>query len=201
VPDDEDDGVDQAPRYGGRRRGLLWALLVATVVVAAGVVAAWGLTRPGKGAADSFERLLETSATAHQLVGAAVSGACSPAAPGLGSRRVDLVKLEQAVTMRQTVLSDLARQGDVARRLPHGPLLFSELTSVSQASLQADRDYEYWLRDLEATGCYSGPTNNLDYRAAAAAATEAIAATRRLEGTWAEVAPGLHMPVGLASEA
>jgi hypothetical protein len=173
----------------------------AVVVLAGGAVAIWGLTRPGNGPAASFEHLLQKSATAHQLVGEAVSGACASAAPGAGSRQAGMVKLRQAVVLRQSVLADLADLGGVAGRLPSGRLLFRELGALSRSALEADRDYESWLQDLEATGCYSGPTNNLDWNAAQAAAGRADRATRRLATTWAEVAPDLHMPAGLATQA
>lgn len=201
VPWSSSPGGRAGRRASGRRR-VAWALGAGVLVaaLAAGTVIALGQA-PSPRPATVFEQLLEKSAHAHRLVVAAVGDACSSSAPEQAGRRTDVAELGQAVSLRSSVLRQLSSEAMVARRLPSGPLLFSELGTVTRDSLQADRSYLAWLGDLQATGCYGGPTNDINYRAAAQAATQADEATRQLEATWANVAPQLKMAPGLAAQA
>lgn len=194
--------VADASQRAPRRRRWWWPALLAMVVVAlaAGVVAGVRAAS-GPGPAATFEGLLRTSAEAHHLVGEAVAAACAHAGPELTSRRAALGQLEEAVSLRSSVLRSLSADASLAGRLDDGRALFSELGSVTRASLEADRDYESWLSDLQATGCYGAPTNDVNYEAAASAAGRAIGATAALEATWARVAPRYKLPAGLAAQA
>ena len=54
----------------------------------------------------------------------------------------------------------------------------AELGQATAASLKVDEDYAAWLVDLQATGCFSAPTNDLHYVAATEAAPAAAQLTR-----------------------
>lgn len=189
----------------GRRRAARKGLVLGAAALllgglAAGVVIAVTASS-GPRPAVQFELMLKKSASAHHLVELAVGGACKVAAPQQPSRRSALADLRTAVGLRDQVLASLARERQLAPRVPQGPQLFAELGDVSRYSVAADRDYEHWVEDLQAIGCYSAPTNDLNYQAAVQAAGLAIDATHRLEATWDLVARRLRMPVGLASQA
>ena len=101
----EEAHEERRPDGAARRR--VGRVLVAAVVVAAlaggaaVVVAHVDKPRP----ALVFEQLLEDSARAHGLVEAAVNDACRVTAPGQAPRTTSVADLEEAVSIRSSVLA------------------------------------------------------------------------------------------------
>jgi hypothetical protein len=194
------NGTPGAPKNRWLARSAL--VLAVLAVVAGTTVGVISLTQHSpRQAAAVFAGLLRQSDSAHKLVDEAVGAACAVVAPDQPARAADLASLAQAVALRTSVLAQLSSQQDQAAHLPDGDQLFNRLRAVSVASLAADRAYQSWLDDLQATGCYSAPTNNLDYAAAIRAATVASADVQLLETAWAGTAPKLKLPLSLAAEA
>jgi hypothetical protein len=71
---------------------------------------------------------------------------------------------------------------------------------ATDASVQADAGYRAWLEDLQATGCYSAPTNDVHYRAATAASLVAGQAEEELAAGWAGIASRSHLRSWKASD-
>jgi hypothetical protein len=136
----------------------------------------------------TFELFLSNSAQAHQLVAAALSSACQPAAPASAARQELIAEVKRAVDLRSSVLSGIAADRQPLLAMDGGQSLVLDLNAATEASLRADEGYEAWLEDLQATGCYGAPTNDLHYRAASESSLAATAAKQRLVGDWAGVA-------------
>lgn len=190
------------PPQGPRRRVQV-ALVAVGILVLLALAAAGGLwiARPSSGrarAVSTFTALLARSTQAHQLVSAAVNGVCAVKAPGTASRAGDLAKLERAISLRGSVLSDLGRTQDQAGRLPDGPELYRWLRYVTTASLAADRAYVGWAQDREDMGCYGGPDNDWNFDQATTAAGTAQYDVAHLSAQWAKVAPQLKLSARLA---
>jgi hypothetical protein len=190
------------PRY---RAGLVLGTLVALALVTGGLVwaIAYGL---GSGPAHpsrlyslqrlepgvAFGDLLAQEARAEALAEAAgaLRGACSPAAPGSRSRGQLVAEEAQAAASSGDVLHLVAALAGRFERLRGGGRLVALLRQLARSSLAASLGYEMWLEDLEATGCYSAPTNDVHFyqakRASAAAAREQAA----LERAWAPARAG-----------
>jgi hypothetical protein len=66
--------------------------------------------------------------------------------------------------------------------------------------LSADQGYEAWLEDLQATGCYGAPTNDIHYHAATAASMAASVAKQRVVLIWAGVASRYGLPSWTAGQ-
>jgi hypothetical protein len=136
-----------------------------------------------------FEQLVATSATAQQLTATAVARSCTDAAPGAAMRGALLVDLDRAIGLRQSVLRSLEADRAELLGMPDGALLVSDLSAATLAELTVDQDDQGWLQDLQATGCYSAPTNDIHYRAAGLDAPAAAGADTRLAHAWAVADP------------
>jgi hypothetical protein len=145
---------------------------------------------PGEAA---FARLLATTASAHGLVVAAVTGSCEDGAPGSASRQTLISDLDKAIQMRVSVLDGTQVDRSSISEIPNGPLLMSELDQATATSLKVDQDYAAWLVDLQATGCFSAPTNDLHYMAATEASPAATRAAESLASSWAPLAARAHL--------
>ena len=179
-----------------RRRGRAVLLLAVLAFVAAVAVAALALDGGSPHRAPvgtltaqvTFEGFLAESAQAHQLLAVAVSDACRPAAPAAATRQGLIAQVSRAVELRRSVLDGLASDRQRLLAINGGPSLVRDLDDATSASLSADQAYEAWLRDLQATGCYGAPTNDIHYRAASAGSLAASVAKERVVGIWAGVA-------------
>jgi hypothetical protein len=185
-------------------RALVWLLAVVIIVAASvsAVVVLAGGTRGGRGASRVssaeavFGQMMATNTTAAQLAATAVARSCQEASPGTSTRAVLLGDLGQAVALRRSVLRALAIDRAELATMPDGGLLITDITAATTAALAVDQDDQGWLQDLQATGCYSAPTNDLHYREAALAIPVATAADRRLTVAWAKA--GTRAKVGSA---
>lgn len=195
--DEAGDRDEAGPRPRRRRRVMLLLLTVVALVAAAVVVLVLGAgtTRaPRQKSVRSlapraaFELFLSDSAQAHQLLTAALSSACQPAAPASTARQALIAEVNRAVDLRRSVLSGIAADRRRLLAMDGGQSLVPDLSAATEMSLSADEGYEGWLEDLQATGCYGAPTNDLHYRAASESSLAATAAKHRLVGAWAGVA-------------
>ncbi|HUC14254.1 MAG TPA: hypothetical protein VMS00_07355 [Acidimicrobiales bacterium] len=183
-----------ATRHHRRRRVVL--LFAALTLVAAAVVAALVLggasPRRATGGASTpqaaFEGLLAKSAQAHQLASAAVNDACRPTAPATPTRQGLITQVSRAAGLRRSVLAGIVSDRQQLLKMNGGLPLVGDLDDATGASLLADQGYEAWLEDLQATGCYGAPTNDIHYRAASEASLAASVAKDRVVGIWAGVA-------------
>lgn len=135
-----------------------------------------------------FQGFLAVSASAHQLVAAAIGASCRPAPPGTASRQVLIGQVGRAAALRRSVLDGIAADRKGLLAMHDGRSLVGDLEDATEASLSADQGYEAWLEDLQATGCYGAPTNDIHYRAASEASLAATGAKQRLVAVWAGVA-------------
>jgi hypothetical protein len=93
--------------------------------------------------------------------------------------------------MLRSVLDRLSADESMLRALPSASGLVTDLRRATGARLQADTDYGSWLHDLQSTGCYSAPTNDIHYLEAQTATAAGDAAEHDLTGTWSRVAAQL----------
>ncbi len=195
-------------RSGQRRRVTALLVLVGSLLALAGVagVIVWRVgeanvspprttvTVPGKPSPEAlFESLLATSATAHQLAQTAVDGPCRTAAPQSAARAGLLAQIAEADTLHRYVLQGVQADQAALARMPAGRALAVDLQRATDASVRADAAYRAWLEDLQATGCYSAPANDLHYRAATAASVAAGRAKEQLALRWAGIASRFHL--------
>jgi hypothetical protein len=182
----------QRPRRRGRALLLLIVLTLVALVAVGALVLDGGSPHRTAGRVltpqTAFEGFLAESAQAHQLVSAAVSDACRPAPPSTPTRQGLIVEVGRAVELRRSVLAGIASDRQQLLKMNGGPSLIGDLDDASDASLSADQGYEAWLEDLQATGCYGAPTNDVHYRAATEASLAASVAKERVVGIWAGVA-------------
>jgi len=198
--------VVYSPRH--RFRGK-WALVTSGVLVAAavatGAIATAGRLGPragappggstsaqwrpvlsvaGKPPSAAFAYLLAADNAARSHASAATAAACDMQAPGVAARGAALATLHEAVAVEDWVAATLA--GDRARMLAlrHGPALSTLLAQAARSSALADADLAMWVQDLDATGCYSAPTNNLHYQQAQLQLQVASSAQGQLESDW-----------------
>jgi hypothetical protein len=181
-----------------RRRTVFWLLVIAVIVVAsvsAAVVVGGRTTKePRRSSRISsgeavFERLLATSTSAGHLTDTAVAQSCQEVTPGGTVRSALLGDLSRAIALRQAVLRTLEADRLQLLAMPEGALLATDLGASTTAELRMDQDYQGWLQDLQATGCYSAPTNDVHYRAAALGSPGAAGADERLAAAWAQLGP------------
>jgi hypothetical protein len=184
-----------APERRNRRGRAIFWLLVVVVIVAASASAA--IVLAGREArrlrtpritpeAALFQQLLTTSSSAQRLTATAVARSCRDAAPDAPSREALLGDLTRAVALRKSVLSALSADEGELLALPEGALLVTDLNTATVTGLGVEQEDQGWLQDLQATGCYSAPTNDIHYRAAALDAPAATGAAQRLARAWAE---------------
>ncbi len=192
VGSDELDVQAQRPRRRGRALLLLIVLTLVAAVAAGALVLGGGSPHRTAGRVltpqTAFEGFLAESAQAHQLVSAAVSDACQPAPPSTPTRQGLIVQVGRAVELRRSVLAGIASDSQQLLKMNGGQSLIGDLDDASGASLSADQGYEAWLEDLQATGCYGAPTNDIHYRAATEASLAASVAKEGVVRIWAGVA-------------
>ncbi len=177
-------------------RAFFW-LLAAIVVIAASasaVVVLAGGARGGRGGASQvssaealFGQMMATNTAAERLAASAVARSCQETAPGGAARTALVGDLGRAVALRRSVLRALASDRTVLLAVPDGEALGADLSAATTAALAVDEDDQGWLQDLQATGCYSAPTNDIHYRDAALATPVATGADQRLTAAWAKV--------------
>ena len=185
-------------RSSRRGRAIFW-LVALVVIVAASLSAAIVLagreaidhrhssgTSPGEAL---FEQLMASNSSAKELVATAVARSCAEAAPGIPLRGGLLGDLSRAISLRQSVLRALAADRVQLLAMPDGAQLVSDLSAATMADLAVDQDYQGWLQDLQATGCYSAPTNDIHYRAAGLDSSAAAGADQRLAQSWTVSGP------------
>jgi hypothetical protein len=184
---------------------LLLAVLVFVVAAAVGALVLGSASPHRTGGRvltpqATFEGFLADSSQAHQLVAAAVSEACQPAPPATATRQGLILQVSRAVEMRRSVLDGIASNRQRLLAMNGGPSLVSDLGEATSASLSADQGYEEWLGDLQATGCYGAPTNDIHYRAASEASAAASVAKERVVAIWAGVASRYGLPSWTAGQ-
>jgi hypothetical protein len=124
---------------------------------------------------------LGTSATARGLVQNAVDGACRTTAPQSRARAELVAETGHAGAIYRQVLAAARADQELFTKVRGGAGLSADLVGATAAAARAAAAYGDWLEDLQATGCYSAPTNDLHYREATAAALTAAVATGRLK--------------------
>lgn len=177
-------------------RVLFWLLAVVAVLalVTAGLVLA-GVTNVPRTTARlsaaevTFKGLMARDETAQKLAEGAVAHPCRPASPASAARAASLGHLGRAVSLRQSVLRGIGADKGQLLGMPDGGRLVADLTKAARTGLAVDQDDQGWLRDLQATGCYSAPTNDIHFRAAALAGPAATRAAERVAADWAKAVP------------
>jgi len=133
---------------------------------------------------EAFAYLVGTTSDARRLTRATVGQACREQPPAAVARQALSGDLSRATTMSESVVALLRADRRRLLALSHGRALVSLVREVAGWSVTADAGYQAWLQDLQATGCYSAPTNDLHYlQAQQAAAREGVAA-RELSAIW-----------------
>ena len=138
--------------------------------------------------AAAFQFLVTTSTRANRLAASAAAEACATRPPGSAARQSLLGQLSRAAGMETAIPALLLADQRRLSSLPQAKSLLALLGQVSRASAQVDRSYRAWLQDLQATGCYSAPTNDVHYLEAERDSATAAAAGRRLSAAWDSVA-------------
>lgn len=177
-------------------RALFWLLAVVAVLalVTAGLVLA-GVTNGSRTTARlsaaevTFKGLMARDVAAQKLAEGAVAHPCRPASPASAARARSLGHLGRAVSLRQSVLRGIGADKGQLLGMPDGGRLVADLTKAARTGLAVDQDDQGWLRDLQATGCYSAPTNDIHFRAAALAGPAATRAAERVAADWAKAGP------------
>ena len=134
----------------------------------------------------AFSQLLTSLSGADLLARQAVNGACQETGPG--ARKSAASQLERAEARDRAVLSTLNAGKARLASWSVASALLGRVAQVAEDSLAAEGDYASWLADLEATGCYSAPRNNLYYRRALVAVSAQVLATSKLLSAWLPVA-------------
>ncbi len=150
-------------------------------------------TRQPPAAVATFAGLLSASARAGGWTRGAVAGACRLSAPGAEYRQALVVQVGGAISLYESVLAQ-ARGKLSAGSWTGGRALGVQLVTADTRALGASEDFQAWLVDLQATGCYGGPTNDLHYQEAMAASKQALEASQRLASAWAPVAGRYQLP-------
>ena len=179
---------------GGHRR--LFALLVLAgalcALAGAALVIVWrvgqdkvaGTSPPVSSVPSSplpagFAGLLGTEATAARLVQGGLDHACRPVTPQSGARALLVAEVGRGADLYHQVLVGVKADQVALARMPEGRARSAEavraagLARSAESSGRAAGAYAAWLEDLQATGCYSAPTNDIHYREATAAARAA----------------------------
>jgi hypothetical protein len=152
------------------------------------------VTAPAKPSPEElFGSLLGTSATAHKLVQTAVDGPCGTATPQSQARAGLVAQIGRADALHRYVLAGMQADQAALLKMPAGRALSIDLVRATDASIQADTAYAAWLDDLQVTGCYSAPTNDIHYRAATEASLAAGRAKAQLAAGWAGIASRFHL--------
>jgi hypothetical protein len=192
---------------------VLAALVMICLLAAVAGVVAWrtgalGGTKPavqaGSGDRGSpeahFAGLLAAVALGHSLVEGAVAAACTTTPPASAARAAQLARAERGGASYRSVQQQLAADRPSLDEVPSGRVLAGDLGRTTAAELEAEQAYSAWLEDLQATGCYSAPTNDLNYELASQASLSAALAAVKLAATWAGVAPRYHLQTWSAAD-
>ena len=132
---------------------------------------------------------MASNSSAQELAASAVAHSCEDAAPGAALRGGLLGDLSRAIVLRESVLRALDADRRRLLAIPDGAQLVTDLGAATMADLIVDQDYQGWLQDLQATGCYGAPTNDIHYRAAGPDSSAAAGANQRLAHAWAASGP------------
>jgi hypothetical protein len=149
--------------------------------------------RPPASAEGLFENLLGTSAGAQALAQGAVDRSCRPPGPQSPARARLVLQIGRAQAMQRTVLSQLGDHQAALLRVPSGSALSADLARVVGTAMVAEVSYSAWLEDLQATGCFSAPTNDLHFREATEERAGAGPARGALAAAWSAVAARFHL--------
>lgn len=125
--------------------------------------------------AQALGRLLAAQSTAGSEASRAVRLACSDPRPASRSRAGLLAQLTRAEGASRAVSVMAGKLKARLALLPDGDALAGQLQRELTASLAADAAYQGWLDDLQATGCYSAPKNDVHYNEAQRSWAQAIA--------------------------
>ena len=184
----------EGPQPGPRPRRR-WLYVVAAVVVIAALAAVAlavvlpRLDKAGAGKASpsaDLSSMLSSLSGADRLTRQAVNVACAGTSPG--SRQPAVSDLDQAEASDRAVLSSLdAGRARLSTWSAATPLL-GPIAQVARDSLAVEVYYQAWVSDLEATGCFSAPRNDLHYEQAQMATSSQAAAAGQLARVWAPVA-------------
>lgn len=196
----DQDGAEAGGRGRSHRRLSALLVLVSLLCALAGVavVVVWRVgddkavpprtpstSPPGHSPEQVLESLLATGATAQAVVQNAIDGACRTTTPQSSARAELIAEIGRAGAIYRQVLAGAQADQELLSKMPGGPGLSTDLLGATGASARAATAYGDWLEDLQATGCYSAPTNDLHYREATAAALTAA----RLEAQLRENPP------------
>jgi hypothetical protein len=168
--------------------------VVAAVAVFAALAAALAIALPRldrSGARkvsppSDLASMLSSLSSADRLTRQAVNIACAGASPG--SRQPAVSDLDQAEASDRAVLSSLEAGRARLSTWPAAAPLLGQVARVARASLAVEGDYRAWVSDLEATGCFSAPRNDLNYERARLATSSQSSATGQLARLWAPLA-------------
>jgi len=192
----DEDGTKAGGRGTSHRRLSALLVLVGLLCALAGVavVVVWRVgddkvapspapstSPPGRSPEQVLESLLATGATAQALVQNAIDGGCRTTTPQSRARAGLIAEIGHAGAIYRQVLARVQADQELLSQMPGGLGLSTDLVGATGASARAATAYGDWLEDLQATGCYSAPTNDLHYREATAAAVGAAVAAARLE--------------------
>jgi hypothetical protein len=144
----------------------------------------------GDTAQAAFAYLLATSTDANRLARRGVGDACLTQAPGSLGRQKAAAQLSEAAAMSRSVVVLATSVRARLLAMPGGGPLVALLERAADDSVAADVGFESWVRDLQATGCYSAPTNDIHYGQAQQAAVAAAGAQRQLTALRATLAAG-----------
>ena len=179
-----------APSHRWRYVVAVLAAGLAAALVAAGLVFVLHKSATGHRREPSvpvaFSQLLTSLSGADLLARQAVIGACQETGPG--ARKSAASQLERAEARDRAVLSTLGAGKARLASWSVASALLGRVAQVAEDSLAAEGDYASWLADLEATGCYSAPRNDLYYRRALVAVSAQVLATSKLLSAWLPVA-------------
>ena len=185
-----------------RRPVYLFVALAAALaaVVAASLVLTFSSGREGHVKASkplallspplAFEDALRSLSGANEEAGRIVAAGCQVSSPASPARQALVSQLTGLVNADSALLSDLVSAR--SRLSAWSGLLFTRTSGLTQASLVAIVDYRTWLQDLQATGCYSAPGNNLNYEQAQKAASAEGKDAREVSSVWGPVARRHH---------
>ena len=182
-----------------RQRPHRWLLALAVALIAAGAavfVALGTSAERSAGAlapAKTFESLLRQLAGADARASKAANAACLGRAPGSAERQRALASLRGSEAAGREVLSVLSAERARLLAWPPGRALYGDLAGVTRLFLAKGADLEAWVSGLQATGCYSAPTNNLFHVRAVQVASAQRAAARLLLVAWAGPARRYHL--------
>jgi hypothetical protein len=138
---------------------------------------------PGASTMAAIGSDLARSASARLTVQPAIDGVrnCSMS-PQSGE-----ATLRQAINVRQDILNGLQTLSPSGL----GAQLISPLETAMQDSINADRDYQYWMMDVANSGdpCGSDPGHDSNYGAGQNASIAATTAKNAFLGIWNPMAP------------